>query len=206
MTIIPKTGLSPDWTARIKRTVFYRALVVNTVIAIVLSALVALTILHDLYEPYPISLHTASIATQRILVLSAIAVLVRSTLAPFFLGECLLRIKYHFRDSEIIIRRLPRGLMGAGGHDEHDLQSLCTNAARSVDPALLYSNLRSFFSRDYWTMEYGAVMDAYSSISVGEFTEEDFEFSILKRDDSGHWNVYELWRIHGVATEKQERV
>lgn len=162
-------------------------------------------VLKDLLSPLPTSLRLAALVTQDVLIVTALLVLIRSTTIPFFWGECRLRIRYGFRQSEVLIRTPPTcpSMLNNNVPEEQRMERSWRMATRAVNPELLYSNASAMLSSDYWTVEYCAVFDALCCITAGEFTEEDLEFAVWKQDN-GIWNVCELWRMHEIMTDQQE--
>ncbi|PPQ65467.1 hypothetical protein CVT26_000107 [Gymnopilus dilepis] len=189
-----------------KRLAFLKALFLNILILLFTTTFAAVTIVRDLMSPLPASMKLASCITQDVLIASAIFVLVRSTIIPFFFDECRLRILYGFRPSEIVIRR-PPSIMPLTSNKEvsedQRLERYWRVATRAVNPELLYSNASAILSSDYWTLEYRAIFDAMRCLEEDQFKEEDLEFSIWKQED-GVWSVCELWRMHEIMTDQQE--
>ncbi|KAH9479558.1 hypothetical protein JR316_0008153 [Psilocybe cubensis] len=176
-----------------KRLAFFRALLLNTFILIALTILSFIMISQFLLSPPSTPTQTLMCITHDFIVASAIVVLIRSTLLPFFCGECRLRVAYGFRPSEIVIRRAP--LLGKE-YNRHTI-------ARAVNPALLYSNVSAMLSSDYWTLEYTIILDALNRISKGEFPEDVLEFSVWKQREQT-WHVWELWKMHDLISDEQE--
>lgn len=185
-----------------KRRSFIQALALNTTILILTIALALCTVVHDYYQPYPAHIRLAFSLTQNIILAASILTLVRSTLAPFFLRECRLRLKHGFQPTELVIRRLPH-TMTLLNQPNMSFADLHAQASRSVDPALHYSRLSSLLSSEYWSLEYEAVMHAYSAVHAGALSEQDFDFAIWKQVH-GDWVGYELWRDQELMSENQE--
>jgi len=197
---------------RHKRAAFYYALSLNSAIFFSLVVLAVLTIQSNLQAPYPPSLRLAFALTQDVLLISAVLVLLRSTLVPFFLGECRLRFRQGFRETEIVIRRAPPCLKlgkliannnGKGDKAERGVDSLWQTTLCLVNPQLLYYRPGALLSNDYWTLEYPTLLDAYERLERGEISENDFDFSVWKREDA-HWTACELWRLQEIMTAEQE--
>jgi hypothetical protein len=157
--------------------------------------------------------------TQDLIVIISFWVLLRSTLIPFFYGECRLRSRHGFRETEIVIRRSPRSLRlekltVANGNNDNGNKSDLGMIAKSIDtfsrtaqrlisPQLLYYRTSALLSKDYWTLEYAALLDACRAVSDGEITEDIFEFSVWKQEH-GRWTACELWRLQEIMTGEQE--
>ena len=191
----------------------------NLAILCGLIVLAVLTVSNNLTAPHPPSMRLAFALTQDLIVLISFWILLRSTLIPFFYGECRLRSHHGFRETEVVIRRSPQSLrlekLAAASQnsnigDKHDLGMLARSidtfsrsAQRLVSPQLLYYRASALLSKDYWTLEYAALLDAYRAVSDGEITEDIFEFSVWKQEH-GRWTACELWRLQEIMTGEQE--
>ncbi|TEB36631.1 hypothetical protein FA13DRAFT_1810281 [Coprinellus micaceus] len=196
---------------RQKKVAFFSALALNIVIIICLTILAVLAIRNNLQAPYPPSTRLAFALTQNILLASAVVALLRSTIIPFFLGECRLRYLYGFQEAELAIRRAPRSrsldlrnITNLSGDSKAPkltgsaLVPLCYAAQNLVDMKLVYYRPGALFSSNYWTPEYSAMLDAYNCLGAGQLAEVDFDFAVWKQAD-GAWTVCELWRLQEMA-------
>lgn len=131
--------------------------------------------------------------------------MIRSTLIPFFWGECRLRIRYGFQITEIVIRKLPGlpSLSCRGMSENQRLENYWRVANHAINPRLLYSNLGAMLSNDYWVLEYAAILDAYKTIERKQIEIDDLEFAIW-RQEHGAWTACELWRMHEIMSDHQE--
>lgn len=170
-----------------------------------------LAIRNNLQAPYPPSTRLAFALTQNILLASAVVALLRSTIIPFFLGECRLRYLHGFQETELAIRRAPRSrsldprnLTNPSGDSKapkstgSPLVALCYAAQNLVDMKLVYYRPGALFSSNYWTPEYSAMLDAYNCLGAGQLAEVDFDFAVWKKGD-GAWTVCELWQLQEMA-------
>ncbi|RXW22149.1 hypothetical protein EST38_g3709 [Candolleomyces aberdarensis] len=217
MTTSKPVVLLLGWTE--PQNAFYRALVLNLAMFCGLTALGVLTISSNLTAPHPPSIRLAFALTQNLIVLTAFWVLLRSTLIPFVYGECRLRYCHGFRETELVIRRSPRSLRlekltavnennNIGnkvdlGMISQSIDTFSRTAQRLISPQLLYCRAGALLSKDYWTLEYTALFDAYKAVSDGEITEDVFEFSVWKQEH-GRWTACELWRLQEIMTGEQE--
>ncbi|KIK09028.1 hypothetical protein K443DRAFT_672065 [Laccaria amethystina LaAM-08-1] len=185
----------------LKRISFLKAFTLNFFLLAFLGGLASFIIYNDVSFSSRSSLRLGVCITKNLLISWAMIVLLRSTAVPFFLGECRLRLCYGFRIAEIVIRKPPATLHTR--LSDQRIEKYWHIATRAVNPKLLYSRAGAMLSKDYWTLEYAAVLDAYTSIGKDEFQEEDLEFSIWKQEN-GVWNACELWRTHEIMTDRQE--
>lgn len=185
----------------LKRISFLKALTINIFLLAFMGGLASLIIFNDLSFSSRFSLRLGVCITKDLLISWAMIVMLSSTTVPFFLGECRLRFCYGFRIAEIVIRKPPASLHTR--LSDQRIEKYWRIATRAVNPKLLYSRAGAMLSKDYWTLEYATVLDAYTSIGKGEFNEEDLEFSIWKQEN-GVWNACELWRTHDIMTDQQE--
>ncbi|EDR14091.1 uncharacterized protein LACBIDRAFT_321876 [Laccaria bicolor S238N-H82] len=183
------------------RISFLKALTINIFLLAFMGGLASLIIFNDLSFSSRFSLRLGVCITKDLLISWAMIVMLSSTTVPFFLGECRLRFCYGFRIAEIVIRKPPASLHTR--LSDQRIEKYWRIATRAVNPKLLYSRAGAMLSKDYWTLEYATVLDAYTSIGKGEFNEEDLEFSIWKQEN-GVWNACELWRTHDIMTDQQE--
>jgi hypothetical protein len=183
------------------RISFLKAFTLNFFLLAFLGGLASFIIYNDVSFSSRSSLRLGVCITKNLLISWAMIVLLRSTAVPFFLGECRLRLCYGFRIAEIVIRKPPATLHTR--LSDQRIEKYWHIATRAVNPKLLYSRAGAMLSKDYWTLEYAAVLDAYTSIGKDEFQEEDLEFSIWKQEN-GVWNACELWRTHEIMTDRQE--
>ncbi|KAF4611024.1 hypothetical protein D9613_006849 [Agrocybe pediades] len=188
-----------------KRVAFAKAFVLNVFIVAAMAVITYMAMVRDVLSGMPTSLKLAACLTQDSLIAFAIYILLRSTTIPFLFGECRLRLMHGFRETEIIIRKLPSAYRNTEKPIPEDqrLKRYWVMASRAVDPDLLYCNAGAMLSPEYWTIEYAAVFDALRSISMTEIKEDDFEFAVWRRDNE-NWTVCELWRLDEVMTEHEE--
>lgn len=193
---------------------FLSALSVNLVLIVCLTVLAALTVQNCLRAPYPPSIRLAFALTQNFLLAAASVALLRSTIIPFFLGECRLRYLFGFRETEPLIRRAPRSLdlsnlSNVNGGEKlpkvnaNSITALHHSAKRLVDPSLLFYRPGALLSNYYWTPEYSAMLDAYKCLGTGDVNELDFDFAVWKQEGET-WSTCELWQLHGITGEKQD--
>ncbi|KAF9525139.1 hypothetical protein CPB83DRAFT_860067 [Crepidotus variabilis] len=194
-----------------KRLTFAKALAMNICIFLFVTALAFVAIHKSLVGPQPSQHRLAVLVTEDVLLFAAILVILRSTTVPFFFGECRLRFQHGFQASEIVIRRPPTTASSSlpsnnktVGEDQR-MERSWRMAIHAINPQLLYSSAGAILSSDYWTMEYTAVFDALQCIAAGEFSDEDLEFAVFRKDNTnGIWSVCELWRMHEIMCDQQE--
>ena len=178
---------------------------------ICLTILAVLTIRNNLQAPYPPSMRVAFALTQNILLVSAVVALLRSTIIPFFLGECRLRYLHGFQETELAIRRTPRsrsmdlrtltklsGDSKASKPKDSALVAVCYAAQILMNMKLVYYRPGALFSSNYWTPEYSAMLDAYNRLGAGQLADVDFDFAVWKQQ-GGVWKVCELWKLQETA-------
>ncbi|XP_006461975.1 hypothetical protein AGABI2DRAFT_223067 [Agaricus bisporus var. bisporus H97] len=190
ITRIDRTSLSR------KRLLFLRSLVYNVAL---LGAIVTLFIFYDFSPNAPQSLRMTFSITQGLVLFWAISILCLTTLAPFFFGECLLRWRYGFKRTEVILRRAPRESLAI----PESLEKHWRLSLRAINPALLYTNPASILAADFWVLEHLVIMDIYAAMSAGQVNEEDLEFTFWREHD-GVWSGLELWRLHHIVSVQQE--
>jgi hypothetical protein len=198
-----------------KTITFLKSLALNIGITLFILTVCTLSLFRCHHSGFPPNVVTSLWLTQNALVFSAVAVLARSTIVPFFLGECRLRVCYSFRATEIIIQRpaasalmLPQsqsqGDKEKGYYEHHAEYQYWRMALHAIHPSRCYAAASALLSPEYWMQEYDVVFDALRSIAAGEFEEDALEFSIWKQDAGRVWNVCELWRMHEIMSDQQE--
>jgi len=186
------------------RFTFAKALALNVLVLFFCTGFIWAIVIRNFFAPFPTSLKYSALVTQDILFILSLYVIIQSTTIPFFSGECLLRIRYGFRPSEIIIRKLPNtSMFNANTSENQRIRRYWHMAVHAINPRHLYLNASALLSSEYWTIEYSTVFDALQCISLNEFAEEDLEFAVWKQDN-GIWSVYELWRMHNILTDGEE--
>jgi len=200
-----------------KTITFLKSLALNIGITLFILTICTLSLFRSQHSNFPPNVVMSLWLTQNALVFSAVAVLARSTVVPFFLGECRLRMCYGFRATEIIIQRpaastlmLPQSKSqgdkekGYASCDHHVEYQYWRMALHAIHPSRCYAAASALLSPEYWMQEYEVVFDALRSIAAGQFEEDALEFSIWKQDAERVWNVCELWRMHEIMSDQQE--
>ncbi|KAF5316447.1 hypothetical protein D9619_006690 [Psilocybe cf. subviscida] len=202
---------------RSKIITFTKSLALNIGITLFMLAVCALSLFRCHHSNFPPNMVMSLWLTQNALVLSAVAILARSSVVPFFLGECRLRVCYGFRATEIIIQRPAASAMmlpqsqsqgekekGYASHNYDAEYQYWRMALHAIHPSRCYAAASALLSPEYWMQEYEVVFDALRSIAAGEFEEDGLEFAIWKQDAKRVWNVCELWRMHEIMSDQQE--
>ncbi|KAF9485490.1 hypothetical protein BDN70DRAFT_871143 [Pholiota conissans] len=189
-----------------KRWLFVMAIGLNVAILLTIIGIVWISFIREFVCMGPTTWSSKLViwAMQNLIILAAIAVLLRSTTIPFFFGECRLRLLHGFRPSEILIRKSPSVRRQTHSTEEQRMGHYWRTAIRAIDPNHLYSAASAILSSEYWTIEYDAVLDALDRVSAGQIDEHDFEFSIWKQNSENIWSVYKLWMMHEIMSNQHE--
>ncbi|KAF8889948.1 hypothetical protein BD779DRAFT_311086 [Infundibulicybe gibba] len=119
----------------------------------------------------------------------------------FITGHLWLRLRWGFRETEIVFRKPTgwrRALLNGLPPEEFERQSTDI-LYRAIDPKLVSLNTGYLTRSDYWVLEYGAVGDAYSLVATGEVDIKTWDMNVWTRK-GGEWYVWEVWRLHNTET------
>ncbi|PFH51904.1 hypothetical protein AMATHDRAFT_84823 [Amanita thiersii Skay4041] len=184
-----------------KRLRFLKGLSISSTISLFLTWLIASSLTHDLAANVTPAFRTSMRLTQNILIAWAIFIVLTSTVLPFFLGECRLRLKYGFRPTEINISRLAQKKAPV----TYSLNSRYwrTLMLRNINPRFAFYNLGSFLSEHFWMLDYGTIVEAYQLIATNKADESQFEFALWYQHHDV-WTSYKAWAMHNLAPSTDE--
>ncbi|KAF8874166.1 hypothetical protein BD779DRAFT_1476618 [Infundibulicybe gibba] len=108
------------------------------------------------------------------------------TIREFITGHLWLRLRWGFRETEIVFRKPTgwrRALLNGLPPEEFERQSTDTILYRAIDPKLVSLNTGYLTRSDYWVLEYGAVGDAYSLVATGEVDIKTWDMNVWTRKE-----------------------
>jgi hypothetical protein len=114
----------------------------------------------------------------------------------FITGHLWLRLRWGFRQTEIIFRK-PKSSWGypAGISPEERQRQFQDSVCRAIDPKLINENTGYLTSVDIWLLNYDLIAEAYALAEQGFIDESTWNLSVWQKV-KGEWSVWEVWRVH----------
>lgn len=146
---------------------------------------------------------------QNAILVGAMIVLLRSTLVPFFLGECRVRYRSGFRETEVVVRRTPpcikveklllRECKASSKDDQPGsrLRNFWQCMQRIVDPQTLYYRPSALLSTEHWIMDYATLLN--ETIDKGKLFVDDLDFEVWRRQGDCWLAIY-LWKMQHIMS------
>lgn len=118
-------------------------------------------------------------------------------LRTFISGHLWLRIRYGFRETEVIFRRPSkwRLKMLKNLHAEERDKRFVNALYRAIDRTLVNHTTGILTGDDFWVLDYSAACEAYGYLQSGEIDEDTWKLGVWQKSGD-HWAVWQVWKAH----------